>query len=146
MVDRFRTALILVLASAVVGTTSCGTIIHPERIGQPRSGRLDFSIVLLDGLGLLLFFIPGVIAFIVDFGTGAIFLPPGYGDTSDPKHWRVVKIPKEEMTRERIEEVVARETGKPVDLADDDVRIEKLRTIDDAREKLPPFANEASSK
>lgn len=146
MVNRLRAALILFLASAVVWTTSCGTLIHPERVGQPRSGRLDLSIVLLDGLGLLFFFVPGVVAFVVDFATGAIFLPPGYGDASDPKQWRVVKVPKEELTKERIEEVVAREIGKPVNLADDDVRIEKLKTIDDAQEMLPPFAHDAQVK
>src|SRR6187402_2306410 len=57
--------------------TSCGALIHPERVGQPRTGRLDPSIVLLDGLGLLLFLVPGIIAFIVDFATGAIYLPEG---------------------------------------------------------------------
>lgn len=31
--------------------------------------------VALNGLGLILFFIPGVIAFVVDFHTGAIYLP-----------------------------------------------------------------------
>ncbi len=58
----------------------------------------DFSIVVytpfqclvvLDGLGLLLFVIPGVAAFAVDFSTGAIYLPiepyyPGFGDTLQP--------------------------------------------------------------
>lgn len=32
----------------------------------------------LNGLGLILFFIPGVVAFIVDFYTGAIYLPCEY--------------------------------------------------------------------
>jgi hypothetical protein len=34
----------------------------------------------LDGLGLLCFFVPGVVAFAVDFWTGAIYLP--YGSVS----------------------------------------------------------------
>ena len=51
---------------------------YPERRGQ-RTGTLDPGIVLLDGLGLLLFFVPGVIAFAVDFATGAIYLPEGGG-------------------------------------------------------------------
>ena len=33
--------------------------------------------VLLDAAGLLLFIVPGVIAFAVDILTGAIYLPPG---------------------------------------------------------------------
>jgi hypothetical protein len=136
MSHRFRTVLVLLLACAVLWTASCGTIIHPERINQPRVGRLDFSIVLLDGLGLLFFFVPGVVAFVVDFATGAIYLPPGYGDASDPSKWRVVHVPKDELTRAKIAEVVARETGKNVDLESDEVFVERLRTIDEAPEKL----------
>lgn len=131
-----RSALSLLLAGNVVWVTSCGTIIHPDRVGQPHGGRLDVSIVLLDGLGLLCFFIPGVIAFVVDFATGAIYLPPGYSDAGEPKEWRVVNVPKEELTRERIEEVVSREVGRPVDLDAEEVRIERLRSVDEAAERF----------
>jgi hypothetical protein len=55
----------------------CGTIMYPERRHQPRSHQIDWKVAALDGLGLLLFFIPGVIAFVVDFYTGAIYLPAG---------------------------------------------------------------------
>lgn len=75
---------------ALAGTTAlaaplagCGTILYPERRGQ-TGGRLDTAVVLLDGLGLLLFLVPGIIAFAVDFGTGAIYLPGGSrADASD---------------------------------------------------------------
>jgi hypothetical protein len=60
--------------SSVAG---CGTIMYPERRHAPRSHQLDWKVAALDGLGLLLFFIPGVIAFVVDFYTGAIYLPAG---------------------------------------------------------------------
>ena len=56
--------------------TSCATILHPERREQP-AGKLDTDMVILDGFGLLLFLLPGVIAFAVDFSTGAIYLPTG---------------------------------------------------------------------
>lgn len=133
----YRSALSCLLAGTMLWIASCGTIIHPERVGQPRTGKLDLSIVLLDGLGLFFFFIPGVVAFVVDFATGAIFLPPGYsstggGDAGDPKQWRVVKVPKDELTPERIEEVVSKELGRPVDLEGDGVQIERLRSIDEA--------------
>jgi hypothetical protein len=48
---------------------------HSERCGRPHGGRIDWKVAALDGLGLILFFIPGVIAFVVDFSTGAIYLP-----------------------------------------------------------------------
>jgi hypothetical protein len=45
---------------------------------MPHSRDLDWSVVALDALGLILFFVPGVIAFVVDFATGAIYLPPSH--------------------------------------------------------------------
>src|SRR3954447_22013014 len=56
---------------------SCGTLLYPERRGQP-AGRLDVGVVALDGIGLLVFLVPGIISFAVDFATGAIYLPPEY--------------------------------------------------------------------
>ena len=61
----------------ILNLTACGTILHPERKGQ-TSGRLDAGVVLLDAVGLLFFFVPGVIAFAVDFSNGTIYLPDGY--------------------------------------------------------------------
>lgn len=59
----------------VTGMSGCGTVFYHERIDQPRSHDIDWKIAGLNGLGLILFFVPGVIAFIVDFYTGAIYLP-----------------------------------------------------------------------
>src|SRR5688572_1310101 len=72
------------VATGVLGTTcgtiGCGTIFHSERVGQPHSRDLDWKIVGLNSLGLIFFFVPGVVAFVVDFCTGAIYLPPeAYG-------------------------------------------------------------------
>lgn len=119
------------LTISILWTSSCGAIIHPERVGQPRTGRLDTSIVLLDGLGLLFFFVPGVIAFVVDFGTGAIYLPPSYGQADQPGQWHVVHVPKEELTTARIQSVVSRETGEAIDLKAEGVRVERLKTLDE---------------
>ena len=66
----------LLLASLLISLTGCGTLLHPERKGQ-TGGRIDPGIVILDGVGLLFFFIPGVIAFAVDFTYGTIYLPGG---------------------------------------------------------------------
>jgi len=69
------------IASGLVGTgasctSGCGTLIYSERVGQPHSRDVDWKIVGLDALGLIFFFVPGVVAFVVDFCTGAIYLPP----------------------------------------------------------------------
>ena len=60
------------LAASLSG---CGTLLYPERKGQGSSGRLDPGVVILDGIGLLLFLVPGIIAFAVDFGNDTIYLP-----------------------------------------------------------------------
>lgn len=60
----------------MVQLSGCGTLLYPERRGT-EPGRLDADIVLLDAVGLLFFVIPGVVAFAVDFVTGAIYLPSG---------------------------------------------------------------------
>lgn len=69
------TSLIISLILSLT-LTACGTIMYPERKGQ-TGGRIDPGVAVLDGLGLLLFLVPGVVAFAVDFSNGAIYLPSG---------------------------------------------------------------------
>lgn len=79
--------------------TGCGTLLYPERKGQ-GSGRLDPSIVMLDGIGLLLFLVPGIIAFAVDFGNDTIYLPGSRADASDViEETRVAELTKPEIDR-----------------------------------------------
>jgi hypothetical protein len=107
-------------AGAFSVVAGCGMILHPERRGQPPGGGLDWSIVALDGVGLLLFFIPGVIAFAVDFATGAIYLPPpGYGDAGRPAtdvQLVEVQVPPAELTPQRVEQVASQHSGREVRL------------------------------
>ena len=73
---RFSTRLLC----AALGTTllaqlsACGTLFYPDRRGQIE-GRLDPAIVAANAVGLLFYIIPGLIAFGIDFATGAIYLP-----------------------------------------------------------------------
>ncbi|HYW03554.1 MAG TPA: hypothetical protein VFA86_06380 [Gammaproteobacteria bacterium] len=71
------------LTQAAVGVVSlvtvaqlagCGTILYPSRRGQ-TGGEIDPGIAILDGVGLLFFIVPGLIAYGVDFTTGAIYKP-----------------------------------------------------------------------
>ncbi|MEW4456409.1 hypothetical protein AB1L30_27345 [Bremerella sp. JC817] len=83
----------LCIGPAACLLSGCGTLIHTERVGQPHTHQIDWKIVALDGLGMLLFFVPGVIAFAVDFYTGAIYIPyeeyhgpyPAPGSASTPQ-------------------------------------------------------------
>ena len=121
----------------------CGMILHPERRGQLPGGGLDWGIVALDGLGLLLFFIPGVIAFAVDFATGAIYLPPsGYGDAGTPASDEPlveVQVPPKELTPQRLEQVASQHAGRDVRLVRGEFLTAPLTKLTDfwtTREKL----------
>ena len=78
--DMTKRRLLIGGSTAVLATalSGCGTLLYPERKGQ-TGGRIDPSVAILDGLGLLLFLIPGLIAFAVDFSNGTIYLPENYG-------------------------------------------------------------------
>ena len=76
---RIAKPVVCALAGAVlIVQGGCGTLLHPERKGQ-GPGRLDPSIVILDGIGLFFFLIPGLIAFAIDISNGTIYLPGGGG-------------------------------------------------------------------
>ena len=66
---------------------ACGTIFYPDRRGQV-SGRIDPAVAIMNAIGLLFFIIPGLLAFAVDFTTGAIYLPGGTHAQIDPQHLR----------------------------------------------------------
>lgn len=66
----------VLLATLLTQMTACGTIFFPDRRGQIE-GKIDPMVAVLDAVGLLFYVIPGLIAFGVDFATGAIYLEPG---------------------------------------------------------------------
>lgn len=137
-----RRSLALVLAACCATHSSCGTILHPERIGQPP-GRLDPGVVALDGVGLLIFLIPGAIAFAVDFYTGAIYLPPHYADNSPaptPGGTLIaIHVDPQSLTREHIEQIVERHTGQHIALepgAYSVARCDSINDFDDTTRQL----------
>ena len=72
---RLKALASLLLSTALVTQLSaCGSVFYPERRGQ-ISGDIDPGVAILNGIGLLFYVIPGVIAFAIDFTTGAIYLP-----------------------------------------------------------------------
>jgi hypothetical protein len=122
--------------AATISLAGCGTILYPERVGQPHCGPLDWKVVALDTIGLLLFFIPGVIAFVVDFYNGTIYLPPSYPCTTgramiETRKLVSVNVPKDELNRERIEQVVSQHVAKNVRLDDGTYRTKQLTHLDD---------------
>jgi hypothetical protein len=126
---------LLVAAALAVQAGGCGTLFYPERKGQ-EDGKVDPKVAILDGIGLLFFIIPGVIAFIVDFDNGTIYLPGTHRDHSrdtdsraeapvEEEIWAAVRVGPAGLDAAAIREVVGRNTGTWIDL--DDPRLEISR-------------------
>lgn len=119
----------IIVMALIVQQTGCGTIFWPERRGQP-AGRLDPKVVALDAIGLLFFFIPGVIAFAVDFNNGTIYLPPnqqaGSGESTD--QWITVQASSAQPTAYEIEQILKERTGKSVRLQPGHYRVGRMET------------------
>lgn len=131
----------LLVSLLLVTCLSCGTILHPERRGQPP-GRIDPGIAVLDGIGLLLFFVPGVIAFAVDFSTGAIYLPQDSraaaeipNATASQAGLTVVQMPPETLSRRTIAREVREHTGREITLRPGAYRAVKLPDSDSLTEE-----------
>lgn len=66
-------ALAITLCSQLA---ACGTLFYPDRRGQIE-GKIDPAIAIANAVGLLFYVVPGLLAFAIDFTTGAIYLPDG---------------------------------------------------------------------
>jgi len=114
-----KTVGLLVLVLFLVQTASCGYFIYPERRGQ-AGGRVDTGVVVMDGLCLLLFIVPGVIAFAVDFSSGAIYLPSGHAALNDEnardENTRVVMADPKSLNHAAIERIVHEQTGLSIEV------------------------------
>jgi len=104
---------------------------YPERRGQ-RGGHLDVGVTVLDAIGLLFFIIPGVIAFAVDFSNGTIYLPEHRVMTSmNIKDYRQVKFDPKHTSMASLERIIKDQTGCVVKLDQDNIKISKLRSLND---------------
>ena len=89
------------------------------------------GVAILDGIGLLLFIIPGVIAFAVDFNNGTIYLPGSSRSSLDLQKTRQVKFNPRHRSLATLERTIKEETGRDVRLDERRVQVSKLRNIDD---------------
>jgi hypothetical protein len=72
-----KLASVLLGLFLVLPCTSCGTIFFNQRQNKEHSKDLDPNILILDAFGLIFWIVPGLVAYGVDFATGAIYLPNG---------------------------------------------------------------------
>ena len=139
-----KTFYVLVCAVLIVQMAGCGTLMYPERRGQ-RGGRIDAGVAVLDGIGLLFFIIPGIIAYAVDFSNGTIYLPGTSRSSLDIKDIKQVKFDPKHYNAATIEKIIKRETGYAIKLSRNNIQVYKLKSLDDmmARfaEVLPGIQN-----
>jgi hypothetical protein len=135
----------MLMAFIMFQLSGCGTLFYPERRGQ-RPGRIDAGVAVLDGLGLLLYVVPGVIAFAIDFGTGAIYLPGSPRTSLDPETMKTVKFDAGSSSDERLEKIIGRETGVDVRLSDPEMRTVELGSVAEIKEKLELAEKDGAGK
>lgn len=105
----------LVGIGLVAHLTACGTLLYPERKGQ-TDGRIDPGVAALNGVGLLLFIIPGLIAFAVDFNNGTIYLPNSASNGEDSDELYAIKNDGP-LTYQQAQQLIEKHTGQAVDLS-----------------------------
>ncbi|OEC34004.1 hypothetical protein SAMN05216600_108121 [Pseudomonas cuatrocienegasensis] len=96
---------------------ACGTIFYPDRRGQIE-GKIDPLIAGLNAVGILFFVIPGLIAFAVDFATGAIYLPGGQTAQVDPQLLKDVVNADGRIDQAKLKALIDNQTGHSLPLDD----------------------------
>lgn len=114
-------ACALLSATLVTQLSACGTIFYPERRGQ-LAGEIDAGVAILNGIGLLFYIVPGLIAFGVDFATGAIYLPdrrysvaPERLDQAVDEHGKVDPLKLKAIIREELQLDLPLEHARQID-------------------------------
>ena len=125
----------LLAMTLFLNVAGCGYIMHPDRRGQ-TGGNLDPAVVLMDGIGLLLFVVPGVIAFVVDFSSGAIYYPGGRRSVQGGTNMPQVRLDAKHPTTAMIERMVLEQTGVEVTLDREHVTVIRLESLDEVGTRL----------
>ncbi|NQD94185.1 polyribonucleotide nucleotidyltransferase [Pseudomonas sp. CrR25] len=97
--------------------SACGTLFFPDRRGQIE-GRIDPVVAALDAIGILFFVIPGLIAFGIDFATGAIYLPGGHTAQVDPHTLNSVVDADGRIDQGKLKALIEAQTGHRLPLDD----------------------------
>ena len=97
--------------------TACGTIFYPDRRGQ-IGGKIDPVVAAMDAIGILFYVIPGLIAFGIDFATGAIYLAPNEHYSVAPEKLQDAISADGSVDKQKLKAIIARETGRTLPLDD----------------------------
>lgn len=121
-----RMVAISLSMAMILQLTACGTVFYPERKGT-QSGSIDPIVAVADAIGLLFFFIPGIIAFAVDFNNGTIYLPHGRHASLTPDELKSVSV-NGKVDRKALSVLVGQKVGMSVDLNVPDVQIKTFNS------------------
>jgi len=107
----------VMVAALLTQLTACGSIFYPDRRGQ-IDGMIDPAIAVLDAVGLLFYVIPGLIAFGVDFATGAIYFPHGQSAQIDPQKLQPAINADGSVDNSKLQAILETELGRTLPLND----------------------------
>ncbi|PKM24820.1 MAG: polyribonucleotide nucleotidyltransferase [Gammaproteobacteria bacterium HGW-Gammaproteobacteria-13] len=107
----------LIVAALLTQLTACGTLFFPDRRGQIE-GRIDPMVAGLNAIGILFYVIPGLIAFGIDFATGAIYLPGGLTSQVDPQDLQNVVNADGKVDPIKLKALIEVQTGHSLPLDD----------------------------
>lgn len=126
MVGKILTKMIAVSLSAVMvlQLTACGTIFYPERKGT-KSGEIDPVVAVADAIGLLFFFIPGVIAFAVDFNNGTIYKSGKRHSSLTPAELKSVSV-NGQVDKDALSALMSKKFGLAVNLDSSSLQMKKF--------------------
>ncbi|MFP5424084.1 MAG: polyribonucleotide nucleotidyltransferase [Gammaproteobacteria bacterium] len=107
----------LIVAALLTQLTACGTLFFPDRRGQIE-GRIDPMVAGLNAIGILFYVIPGLIAFGIDFATGAIYLPGGLTSQVDTQDLQNVVDADGKVDPIKLKALIEVQTGHSLPLDD----------------------------
>lgn len=126
MIKKTLTRAIAVSLSAVMvlQLSACGTIFYPERKGT-KSGEIDPVVAVADAIGLLFFFIPGVIAFAVDFSNGTIYKSGKRHSSLTPAELKSVSV-NGQVDKKALSVLMSKKLGLAVNLDSSSLQMKKF--------------------
>lgn len=130
-----KTSYVLLCSVFIIQSTGCGTILYPERKGQ-RAGQIDVGVALLNGIGLLFFIIPGVIAYAVDFNNGTIYLPGTSQSSLNQTEIKSIRFDPKHTSLAKIEQLVKNQTGYNTVQSQATVIIARLKSPDNMNARI----------
>lgn len=129
----------VLVATLLTQVTACGSIFYPDRRGQ-IDGKIDPAIAVLDAVGLLFYVIPGLIAFAVDFATGAIYFEPGKTAQVAPEKLQQAIGADGQVDNHKLQAILESELGRSFPLDDPRLIQHKGNAQQLALLGLPPAA------